>query len=282
MEVQLQENSPVILVDGGYFMFHRFFATLKWYKYRNPDVDEGTCMGIEEFCAAVQKHTMDSITKMRKMAASVITGKKRITRKDWDSIPLWFALDCRRAEVWRNQITDGYKGTRDSNRQPLDPSCFGTICNIIRGEVPVLESASLEADDIIAITHRRLRDLGHKGTILCITNDSDYLQLLDGNTLLYNLESKNLSTRSCGNPKKDLLLKVLLGDKSDNIPPVRSNLQEKRLKSMEEDEIMLSLCLTEEEMTRMEKNRALIDFARIPKSLADDYLASHSIHLTKN
>ena len=53
--------------------------------------------------------------------------------------------------------------------------------------------------------------------IYIITNDHDYLQLINANTTIINLKNKKLNDKSCGNPKHDLLLKIICGDPADNI-----------------------------------------------------------------
>lgn len=283
MELSVDASKPVVLIDGGYFVFHRFFATLKWYKFRNKDVDESTCMDIEEFRAALEKHVLADIDKVRKRCCALATGKPRLSKKEWQEIPVWVAADCSRVCIWRSALTEGYKGTRDGSRLAFDPSCFEAIYAVLRERLPVLKTDALEADDLIALTHRRLRNIGYVGLIMCITNDNDYLQLIDHNTKIINLEEKDLSTRSCGRPDRDLLHKVLLGDKSDNIPSVRGKLTEKALREkghLSEEELIASLCLSQQEMERLELNRTLIDFSRIPNQLTEKYYSSYNIEIS--
>ena len=278
----LDRKGPVIIVDGSYFIFHRFFATLKWYRFRNPSIDDSSCMANEEFCSAIQKHAIADLQKLRKKWASVSAGKQRLSRKDWESIPIWFAMDCHRASIWRSELVCDYKGTRDIGRAAFDPSCFEVLYERISKDVPLLRVGSLEADDVVALTHKRLREIGYDGLIVCVTNDNDYLQLLDKNTQLYNLDGKDIGKRSCGDPKKDLMLKVLLGDKSDNIAPVRTKLSEKKLRDMldlDEEGIVAALCLNDKEKARMETNRKLVDFSCIPAALVEAYNSMHDIEL---
>ena len=75
----------------------------------------------------------------------------------------------------------------------------------------------LEGDDVIALIHRYIRQEYPKKNIIIITNDYDMLQLLDGKTSMVNLKGLDLFTKSFGDQRTDLLLKVLCGDPSDNI-----------------------------------------------------------------
>lgn len=280
--LEAKTSVPIILVDGSYFVFHRFFATLKWYRFRDPNVSGATCMEIPEFREAVLKHAQADIAKLRKKWAIPQEGKKRVSKKDWENIPVWFATDCPRTDIWRLTLVSNYKGTRDGIRDDLDTSCFGAIYEVLKqtAMLPFLGINGLEADDIIALTHAKLRVNGHTGKIICITNDNDYLQLRDENTHIHNLDNKNLEIRSCGNPKKDLLVKILTGDKSDNIEPVRPKLTDKKLKELlhlTEEEIVQSLSLSETEQTRFQLNRNLIDFSCIPQELVERYNITYTI-----
>ena len=286
LNLKLSANKPIILVDGSYFVFHRFFATLKWYKFKNPDIDGSSCMDTDEFRDAILKHTLSDITKLRKKWAIPKEGKKRISKEDWETIPLWLATDCHRSEIWRSSIVDGYKGTRDMaySRDTFDKRCFQSLYECISNElnIPLLEMDKLEADDIVALTHRKLRQMGYDGKIVCITNDNDYLQLRDENTDIYNLDNKNLLSRSCGDRQRDLFIKILTGDKSDNILPVRKKLTEKKIREMDhlsEKEILEELALDTEELKRSELNRTLIDFYHIPSEFVDKYNSMFNIEL---
>jgi len=281
-KLSLDSNKPIILVDGSYFVFHRFFATVKWYKFREKNIKDDECMAIEELCTAIKKHALADLCKIRKKWASPAEGKNRISKKDWESIPVWFAMDCPRSNIWRSKFIDNYKGTRDVNRRPFDPKCFEILYECLTKEVPILGIEELEADDVIALTHKTLRELGYSGKIICITNDNDYLQLMDDNTVLYNLDDRDIGSRGCCDPKKDLLFKILLGDKSDNIPPVKSKINEKKLKelaNLTEEEIIKSLELNEEEHKLMLLNRKLIDFSMIPGDLVEKYNMTYQLNI---
>ena len=37
--IQLKNNLPVILIDTSYFIFYRYYSTLKWYQFRNKEIN---------------------------------------------------------------------------------------------------------------------------------------------------------------------------------------------------------------------------------------------------
>jgi len=90
---------------------------------------------------------------------------------------------------------------------------------------------------------------------------------------IFNLQDRNLADRSCGSPEKDLLIKILSGDKSDNIPACARGLGPKTAATVAD--------MTEEARTewlrkkggenaieQYNKNRTIIDFRCIPAELA--------------
>lgn len=86
----------------------------------------------------------------------------------------------------------------------------------------ILKHPRLEADDCIAISVKHLIKTQPGCTIYIITSDNDYLQLIRENVHIYNLAFKNLKDSKVftGNPEKDLKIKTIMGDSSDNIPSV--------------------------------------------------------------
>ena len=83
---------------------------------------------------------------------------------------------------------------------------------------------TLEADDCIAITTREVLKKYPDAEIYIVTSDMDYLQLLSDNVHIYNLKYKLLtdSKTAFHDPKKNLFCKIVMGDKSDNIPGIFS------------------------------------------------------------
>ena len=86
----------------------------------------------------------------------------------------------------------------------------------------IIKHPRLEADDCIALTVKNIERIAPGSSILIITSDMDYLQLANDNVELYDLKYKKLTERksSYNNAEKDLFVKIVTGDKSDNIPGV--------------------------------------------------------------
>lgn len=137
-----------------------------------------------------------------------------------------FAMDCPRKYIWRQQYFDKYKANRDEVYKKSKWKGGGIFRHTIRELLPssvkehnmtMLSEDTLESDDIIALVHRYIRREYPKKNIIIVTNDYDMLQLLDGKTSMVNLKGVDLQTKSFGDQRTDLLIKVLCGDPSDNI-----------------------------------------------------------------
>ena len=64
--------------------------------------------------------------------------------------------------------------------------------------------------------------------VVIITNDNDFLQLVDARVLVYNMQFKELLKRGYNNPKTDLLFKAIYGDKSDNISKIGAGITKEK------------------------------------------------------
>ena len=133
--------------------------------------------------------------------------------------------DCR-GGYWRHSLYPQYKSSRKESRSKsiVDFDLFFPVADKFKKDFIEaypnflhLEIDLCEADDIAGVICQRL----HKDNeILLVTNDKDYIQLLrHPNVRLYNpVDKKEVVSL---NPVKDLDLKVITGDKGDDIPAVK-------------------------------------------------------------
>jgi len=190
---------------------------------------------------------------------------------------------------WRKRLYNFYKEQRKDlkSKQDVNWDDFYAFLEKFHDELRdnfpfvCLRHNSLEADDIAAHLVRRYSC----DTNVIITNDGDYLQLL---------KYKNVSVHNCitgkkmeieGSPQRYLELKIMTGDKSDNLPAIRPRIgPETAIKLLDSGEIHK---LLEEkdpngdpcELRRnYERNKHLIDLENTPQellmsleNLIDDY-----------
>ena len=127
----------------------------------------------------------------------------------------------------------------------------------------------------------KIKSLDYTNKLIIITNDNDYLQLIDENTKIINLANKDIGERSIGDPKLDLRIKLIMGDKSDNIQPIHKGIGQKialKLASLSNEEFEEYL-IEKNCKDKYENNRLLVDFTMIPKELIEKFNNSISIEI---
>ena len=276
IEIKLDPKYPVILIDTSYYMFHRYFSTLKWYQFSHKDINYQTLHNDIEFITALDKHVIADLKKLCKQWKTKISN-------------VVFCYDCSRENIWRNSITTDYKATRIANAK-YNPSIFSHLYSLFENtlkkeqNVNIVNLDHLEADDIVYMCKKALIEKSFSELIIIITNDSDYLQILDSQTKIYNLIGKgiDISKRSCYIENDttttttatttttvvnlDLKLKIILGDKSDNIKPINTTITPKKALELallpdSEFENYLKETQCEEQYYH---NKRLVDFTMIP------------------
>ncbi len=137
------------------------------------------------------------------------------------------AFDKTKATV-RIEQYDGYKAQRKETPEGLRPQ-FDYLKEILREmDVPILELAGYEADDLIAVITKQAEARGME--IQIYTGDRDAFQLISPKTIIF-LTKKGISEIECYDehalweryqlrPYQITDLKGLMGDSSDNIPGV--------------------------------------------------------------
>ena len=136
---------------------------------------------------------------------------------------------------WRRTVFPFYKGHRkilrqqDQDKEEASDGWFNfgeyyqvynDFLEDIKKNLPlkIVQVHYAEADDIAGVLcHSKELEDNHK---ILVTTDKDYIQLLETpHTALYNPIKKTYV--NCSNPKRELLKKVLMGDKGDYVPSIR-------------------------------------------------------------
>lgn len=273
----MSEN--LLLIDCGNFNFYRFFATQICY-CRDPKNKEllkepETCwIDLPGFLKNYEKFYLNRLDQLRDMYDVL-----------WDNVVL--AIDCPRKEIWRNKIFPDYKGGRKSHRtenpnagpypifkytvETLHPKLIEKYgCKSI-----LVDTA--EADDVIAVIHRRIRSLelgqshnDHENRkIIIISGDHDFLQLADPWTTVTDPRNGKEISENIKDPKYSLYHKILTGDKSDNIPNCFVGCGTKTADKCLRTPGMLKEKFENDPMIleKFKKNKNLIDFSEIPSEI---------------
>ena len=190
---------------------------------------------------------------------------------------IFVAKDCHRSDIWRNEFIDDYKGNRDYSNfygQPFFKMAYDELF-ADAGIQHVLYHPKLEADDCIAIATKHLINTVPDVKVTIITADHDYLQLINDQTDIFTLKLKPLRTEknSSGDAECDLFCKIILGDKSDNIPRVFNRCGKKNALKLWNDKNSLKDKLEKENAEeKFNRNKKLIDFKEIPEELSNEFL----------
>lgn len=262
--VSLNKNNNIILIDCSYYIFHRYFATYRWFSFQKIDVDINDIVENDIFINAFYKHINNDIKKICKY-----------WKTTKDNIVL--CNDCLRSDIWRNDLYDKYKSTR-TQKTNFNKKIFHIFGEYIKQlEIKNLSSDRLEGDDIVYITQKNLKNSTTKNIVI-ITNDNDFLQLVDKNVLIYNMQFKELKKRGYDDPKIDLQFKAIYGDRSDNIPKISSNITKDKalmLAKMTDEE--RDKYLTENSMIdKYNFNMSLVSFEKIP----NEYIAKYNENIS--
>jgi len=255
-----------VLIDASYFIFYRYYALLQWWTISKQEPTLDNPCENERF---VDLYKSTFVKKLKEMSK-----KLKITN------PIYIVgKDCPREKIWRNSFIDEYKGGRKKDnfvgfffKLVYEENLFENAgINII------LSNPELEADDCIALSCKYINTKFENSNIYIIANDMDYMQLCNEKTKLYNLKYKNVSSSINSNEdaKKYLFCKILMGDKSDNIPAIFQKCGQKTaIKCYEDcDYFEKKLGSSIDSVELYNRNKKIIDFCYIPKPLADELIS---------
>ena len=141
------------------------------------------------------------------------------------------------------------------------------------------ECDNLEADDITYIIQKQIKNEFINPSIIIITNDNDYLQMYDKNTIIINMQFKDISLRIKNDPKMELEFKIIYGDKSDNIPKIQIGLnKDNAFKLAMMDNIDRNKYLIENNLiNKYNLNKKLVDLTEIPENLIINFNSKYNI-----
>lgn len=198
-------------------------------------------------------------------------------KKKYKNAVFYFCKDEKHENVWRHGIYPEYKATRGVATDILR-EIQGILSTTVSKYGTILAGDGLEADDVAYLTVRKLRsdpktrDLD----IVIITSDRDYLQMLDDHITI--LDGGGKVVKGTGDPSVDLWCKILMGDVSDNIPPVCKGCGKKTAEALAKDVVKRNEYIDKHKCSaQLERNRMLISMDCIPQELADAFYAKSTI-----
>jgi 5'-3' exonuclease len=257
-------TNDFILIDGSYFIFYRYYALLQWWSISKQEPS------LENPCENERFVDLFKSTFIKKI--------KEIPKKLKIKNPIYIVgKDCPREKIWRNEFIDNYKGERKSDnyagyffKLTYQEGLFEHA-----GIKTILSYPELEADDCLALTAKFIYEKYNENRVHIIANDMDYVQLCNDKIDVYNLKYKKISDASNKEEAdKHLFCKIVMGDKSDNIPSIFPKCGLKTAVKYYEDKECFENKLNSTPGSRelYERNRTIIDFNCIPEHLVNGFL----------
>jgi len=194
---------------------------------------------------------------------------------------------------WRKDIFPAYKAHRKRQKSKVElnrDKFFPAVDELVEdmkqlfSNMFFLKVDHMEADDIIATLCNKVYCKIQNETVI-ISTDSDLNQLLKHKNIKQYDPGKKEFVNSI-NPIKAKEVKILSGDKSDNIPPIKRLVGPKTAEKILEEGIMtyIDTIETEEEKTLImenyHRNKALIDLDEIPKAYSEKILNNYTSYET--
>lgn len=258
-----------LLVDVSYVIFYRYHATRAWFKRAHAARPDPTCDGDGEdgddtrdecrlqFRTMLLKRLRDTVYELQAMHPAECT-----------------VLCCDGTDNWRKTVDDRYKRNRQC--APFLRTMFVACLDVLRSMctdaargMQMLEHPQLEADDIVHFIARARcpRTTASPATVSAATvtivaSDRDYVPLLRHPAVSL-VDIKGKSVRCPPSIPLELFLhvKILAGDKSDNIPPIFARCGAVTALRLAQDPSLLHerLASSEEAQQQYERNVLLID-----------------------
>lgn len=260
----MDPSYPILLCDTSYIVFYKYYAIKSWFKRaQDEEVDIDNIMNNVDF---IKKYDQSFEKMIEEFSKRYNVPFKNIV----------FAKDCMREKIWRTKIYPAYKACRDDKTSSFNREIFKHTYDKL---LPRLKSTygftdightSLEADDIIALFVAYLKKINDTCAITIITNDNDYVQLYKHGVGIYNIQHKSLRDR-IDDVDNYLALKIIIGDKSDNIKAIGKKIGEKTAQKMLQDPAFNNKVMSMEGVREQYiLNKTLIDFDSIPMEFQED------------
>ncbi len=196
----LKKGDHVFLVDGSGYIFRAYHA-LPPLTRKSDGLQVNAVLG---FCNMLWKLLADMPPDNKPTHLAVIFDKSEKT--------------------FRTDFYPEYKAHRPDLPEDLRPQ-FPLIRDAVRAfEIPCLEQAGFEADDLIATYARLACEAGATATI--VSSDKDLMQLVNDCVTMYDtMKDKRIGPAEVMEkfgvgPDKVIEVQALIGDSSDNVPGV--------------------------------------------------------------
>src|SRR5262244_3346109 len=236
-----KEGDHVFLVDGSSYIFRAYHA-LPPLTRKSDGLQVNAVLG---FCNMLWKLLRDMKPEDQPTHLAVVFDKSEHT--------------------FRNEFYADYKAHRPPAPDDLIPQ-FGFIRHAVRAfDLPCLEQAGFEADDLIATYVREACAIGASATI--VSSDKDLMQLVNDCVIMYDtMKDKKIGIPEVIEkfgvpPEKVIEVQALIGDSTDNVPGVPGIGVKTAAQLINEYGDLETLLSRAGEIKQEKRRQSLIDFA---------------------
>ena len=195
-----KQGDHVFLVDGSSYIFRAYHA-LPPLNRKSDGLQVNAVLG---FCNMLWKLLRDMKPEERPTHLAVVFDKSEKT--------------------FRTEMYPAYKAHRPDPPDDLRPQ-FAFIRKAVHAfDLPCLEQAGFEADDLIATYVREAGEAGASATI--VSSDKDLMQLVNDGVVMYDtmkdrrIRRAEVIEKFGVPPEKVIEVQSLIGDSTDNVPGV--------------------------------------------------------------
>src|ERR1700720_4671877 len=231
----------VFLVDGSSYIFRAYHA-LPPLNRKSDGLQVNAVLG---FCNMLWKLLRDMPPDNRPTHLAIIFDKSEIT--------------------FRNKLYPDYKAHRPPVPDDLIPQ-FPLIREAVRAfDLPCLEQAGFEADDLIATYVRQACERGATATI--VSSDKDLMQLVTDCVTMYDtMKDRRIGIAEVIEkfgvpPEKVVEVQALIGDSTDNVPGVPGIGVKTAAQLINEYGDLETLLKRASEIKQEKRRQSLIEFA---------------------
>jgi DNA polymerase I len=200
----LEAGDHVFLVDGSSYIFRAYFQSMNQdakYNYRSDGLPTGA---VRMFSIMIWRLLAEMKPEEKPTHLAVVFDKSERT--------------------FRNELYAEYKANRSAPPDDLIPQ-FALIREAVRAfDIPCIEQAGYEADDLIA-TYARIA-CEAKATTTIVASDKDLMQLVCDQVVMYDtMKDRRIGIAEVVEkfgvpPEKVIEVQSLIGDSTDNVPGV--------------------------------------------------------------
>lgn len=197
----VEKKNKLLLIDAYNIIFRYYFAFLKNPIFNTKGINISVIMGFTSFIIKIIKKE-----KPTHIAVAFDFHGKNIKKQEYRA----------------------YKANRKKTPQEIISS-IPLICQILKAlNVKIIYKEGYEADDVIGSLAKEADKNNYK--VYIISNDKDYMQLLNNNIIIYDFFNKKTKIldvkKGCKKydisyPKQIIDFLTITGDKSDNIPGIK-------------------------------------------------------------